>query len=161
MVKLEFISLTPVLKAYDWAVYHKAEFRHPMSSFWKPPFLNLLLGCEREIEIASNLAFLPGISDDNHEVMAVCFEENPNEEPQFEMASNSGDLSEVTMALKCLLRSSPLWIHLIAAESPKSEDWKALLQQIVALDRYRMLSRLQSRHAMTRKATGKQALSPN
>jgi hypothetical protein len=75
------------------------------------------------------------------------------------------------MGLRCLLRSwrklhgevgrifNPFWIQLIPIENPKSEDLKALLQQVIALDQHRILSRLRSRHAeRTRKTAGKQAL---
>jgi hypothetical protein len=61
------------------------------------------LSIERENEIASNLAFLSAISDDNRKVMAVCVEEHPNGEgTTIRIASNSGDLSEVTNGFKML-----------------------------------------------------------
>lgn len=55
------------------------------------------LSIERENEIASNLAFLAATSDDIQKVMAVCIEEHRNGEGiTIQVASNSGDLSEVT-----------------------------------------------------------------
>jgi hypothetical protein len=61
------------------------------------------LSSERENEIASNLAFLSAISDDNQKVMAVCVEEHPNGEgTTIRLASNSGDLSEVSNGFKML-----------------------------------------------------------
>lgn len=63
------------------------------------------LSIGRENEIASNLAFLSAISDDNQKVMAVCIEEHPDGEGStIRIASNSGDLSEVTDGLRALAR---------------------------------------------------------
>jgi hypothetical protein len=61
------------------------------------------LSVERENEIASNLAFLSAISDNSHKVMAVCIEGEPSrEKTTIRIASNSGDLSEVTAGFKIL-----------------------------------------------------------
>lgn len=61
------------------------------------------LSVEREKDIASNLAFLSATSDDNQKVMAVCVEEQLNGEGIIiRIASNSGDLSEVTNGFKML-----------------------------------------------------------
>jgi hypothetical protein len=61
------------------------------------------LSIKRENEIASNLAFLSAISDNNQKVMAVCVEEHLNGEgTTIRIASNSGDLSEVTRGFKML-----------------------------------------------------------
>lgn len=58
----------------------------------------------REIEIASNLAFLSAISDDNQRVMAVCVEEsNCGDEITIRLASNTGDLRAVTSEFKKLV----------------------------------------------------------
>jgi hypothetical protein len=77
----------------------------------EPPKENVLapgvdshhLSVEREKDIASNLAFLSATSDDNQKVMAVCVEEQLNGEGiTIRIASNSGDLSEVTNGFKML-----------------------------------------------------------
>lgn len=61
------------------------------------------LSIERENEIVGNLAFLSAISDDNQNVMAVCVEEHTNGEgTTIRIASNSGDISEVTNGFKML-----------------------------------------------------------
>ena len=61
------------------------------------------LTIERENEIASNLVFLSAISDDNQKVMAVCVEEHPSGESMtIRIASNTGDLLEVTNGFKIL-----------------------------------------------------------
>jgi hypothetical protein len=61
------------------------------------------LSVERENEITSNLAFLSAISDSSHKVMAVCVEEDlSGERTTIRIASNSGDLSEVTNGFKVL-----------------------------------------------------------
>lgn len=55
------------------------------------------LTVEREKDIASNLAFLSSTSDDSQKVIAACVEEYSNGEGiTIRIASNSGDLSEVT-----------------------------------------------------------------
>jgi hypothetical protein len=64
------------------------------------------LSISRENEIASNLAFLPAISDSHNRVMAVCVEEilsgNGN---TIRVASNTGDLSVVTRGFEMLGKS--------------------------------------------------------
>lgn len=61
------------------------------------------LSIQRENEIASNLAFLSAISNDNQKVMAVCVEEYPiGEGITIRIASNSGDVSEVTNGFQVL-----------------------------------------------------------
>lgn len=70
--------------------------------------------------------------------------------------SNTGDLSAVTGGLRRLAKTLE---QVARREDPKQEDQKADLQQIAALDLYRILSRLRSRHGkMTRKTAGKPAL---
>ncbi|KAH8671923.1 hypothetical protein BGZ60DRAFT_527361 [Tricladium varicosporioides] len=114
------------------------------------------LSIERENEIASNLAFLSAASDDNNRVMAVCIEEHPSGDGiTIRIASNSGDFSEVINGFK---RLATILEKATGRENPRSEDLKTLLQQIVAIDRQRILSRLRSQHANSRKATRKQAI---
>lgn len=64
------------------------------------------LSISRENEISSNLAFLSAFSDDGLKVTAVCIEEDPNGKGiTFRIASNTGDLSEVTNGLRALTMS--------------------------------------------------------
>jgi hypothetical protein len=64
------------------------------------------LSLQREIEIASNLAFLSATTNNNKKVMAVCVEETRNGEGIiFRVASNTGDLSRVEEGLKALGRT--------------------------------------------------------
>ncbi|TVY14781.1 hypothetical protein LARI1_G007475 [Lachnellula arida] len=131
----------------------------------EPPRENILipdvgsthdLSIERENEIASNLAFLSATSDNNQKVMAVCVEEHTTGEGiTIRIASNSGDLSEVTSGFRML---ATVLEQAAQRENPRSGDLNALLQQVVSLDRYRILSRLRSRHARSRRTIGKQAL---
>ena len=53
------------------------------------------LSIQREKEIVDNLAFLSSITDDRNRVMAVCIEENVNQERLIvRLAVNDGDLVE-------------------------------------------------------------------
>jgi hypothetical protein len=64
------------------------------------------LSISRENEISSNLAFLSAVSDSSLKVMAVCIEEYRNGRGLIiRIASNTGDLSEVTNGLRTLAGS--------------------------------------------------------
>lgn len=92
------------------------------------------MNISREMETASNLAFLSATSDDCLKAMAVCVEEN-----------RDGEGTTIQSRKR----------------NPKPEDITALLRQVVVLDLYRILSQLRSRRAKrTRKATGKPLLIP-
>lgn len=59
------------------------------------------LSIKADKEIAGNLAFLSAISDNVRQVMAVCIEEHPHKKGiTIRLASNTGDLSEVTNGFK-------------------------------------------------------------
>jgi len=59
------------------------------------------MSISREMEIASNLAFLSATSDDCLKAMAVCVEENRNGEgTTIRIALNTGDLSEVANGIQ-------------------------------------------------------------
>lgn len=63
------------------------------------------MSISREKEIVSNLEFLSATSDDCLKVMAVCFEEHRNGEgTTIRIASNTGDLSEVTNGFMMLAK---------------------------------------------------------
>ncbi|KAG9227964.1 hypothetical protein BJ875DRAFT_530805 [Amylocarpus encephaloides] len=114
------------------------------------------LSIVRENEIASNLAFLSATSDDSLKVMAVCVEELVNGTGvTIRIASNSGDLFRVTSGFKILASSLE---QAARRENSKDADQDALFQKVVALDLDRILSRLRSRHARTRRTIGKQPL---
>ena len=58
---------------------------------------------ERENEIVSNLAFLSAVSDNYRDVMAVCIEEDRDGRgATVRLASNTGDLAEVTSGFEVL-----------------------------------------------------------
>ena len=59
------------------------------------------LSIVREKEIASNLAFLAATSENRSKVMAVCVEEDSSGEGMtIRIASNTGDLADVTAGFK-------------------------------------------------------------
>ncbi|EPE34262.1 hypothetical protein GLAREA_07275 [Glarea lozoyensis ATCC 20868] len=115
------------------------------------------LSISRENEITSNLAFLSAIRDDSLKVMAVCIEEASNgKEITIRIASNTGDLSEVTSGFKRLARSLE---QAARREISRAQAKEAVFQHVVVLDLPRILSRLRSRHARTtRKTAGRPAL---
>jgi hypothetical protein len=64
------------------------------------------LSISRESEIASNLAFLSAISDNHQRIMAICIEESRNGNGiTIRLASNMGDLSDVTHGFERLAKS--------------------------------------------------------
>ncbi|KFY04962.1 hypothetical protein O988_00372 [Pseudogymnoascus sp. VKM F-3808] len=114
------------------------------------------LSVAREKEIASNLAFLSATSDNSLKVMAVCVEENNNGEGvTIRIASNTGDLSGVTRGFTLL---ATILEQAARRENSRIEDIKALFLQVVVLDLHRILARLRSRHAKSKKSIGKPAL---
>ena len=63
------------------------------------------MSISREKEIASNLAFLSATSGDCLKVIAVCVEEHRNREgTTIQIASNTGDISEVTNGFMMLAK---------------------------------------------------------
>ncbi|MCJ1386335.1 hypothetical protein MMC17_009461 [Xylographa soralifera] len=114
------------------------------------------LSISREEEIASNLAFLSATTDESLKVMAVCVEEHYNSEGiTIRIASNTGDLSAVIQEFMTLAK---ILEQAARRENSKAEDIETLFRQVVVLDLYRILSRLQSRHRKTWKTTGRPAL---
>ncbi|KAF3481539.1 uncharacterized protein GIQ15_04298 [Arthroderma uncinatum] len=114
------------------------------------------LSFSREKEIVSNLAFLSAVSDDNLRVMAVCIEEYSNGEGiTIRIASNTGDLSEVTAGFKKL---GKILMQAARRERPRTEDIGALFGEVIALDIFRILSRLRSRHAESKRSFKKPAI---
>ncbi|TVY32390.1 hypothetical protein LSUB1_G008540 [Lachnellula subtilissima] len=114
------------------------------------------LSIVRENEISSNLAFLSATSDDGLKIMAVCVEEHVSGTGvTIRIASNSGGLLEVTSGFKILASSVE---QAARRENLKDADRDALFQKVIALDRNRILSRLRSRHARTRRTIRKQLL---
>ncbi len=130
------------------------------------------LRISRQKEIASNLAFLSATSDKGLKVMAVCVEKHCNGEGiTIRIASNTGDLSAVirefitlakifkaSCAVRSISRPSFEMLLIYLSENSKAEDTDALFRQVVALDLYRILSRLRSRHRGTWKTGGRPAL---
>ncbi|KAH9203359.1 hypothetical protein DL95DRAFT_430704 [Leptodontidium sp. 2 PMI_412] len=106
--------------------------------------------------IACNLAFLSANSDDSLKVMAVCVEERCNGKGiTIRVAANTGNLSTVTAGFVRLAR---VLEHAARRVRSKSEDTKGAFREVVSLDLNRILSRLRSRHAKTRKTAGKRPL---
>jgi len=68
--------------------------------------------------------------------------------------SNTGSLSTVTSGFTNLATA----LEYIFSENFKLEDTEAVFRQVVALGFYRILSRLRSQHATSRKTAGKPAL---
>ena len=134
------------------------------------------LGISRENEIASNLAFLFAASDDSLKVMTVSrrtsqWRTNHHANSIKHGRSLSSDRwteeacqdfgASCTARLVGIRPGSDTQLIPSCRESKarRPEDQKAALQQIAALDLYRILSRLRSRHSkMTRKTAGKPAL---
>ncbi|KIM96593.1 hypothetical protein OIDMADRAFT_132009, partial [Oidiodendron maius Zn] len=115
------------------------------------------LSVSREQEIASNLAFLSAITNDNLRVMAVCVEERPDGKGStIRIASNTGDLTALTSGIRKLAN---VLERAARRENNCAEDQRDFFQQVVSLDMPRIPSRLRSRHAKSsRKTAGKPAV---
>ncbi|KAL9099809.1 MAG: hypothetical protein Q9163_004744 [Psora crenata] len=102
------------------------------------------LTVERERDLVDNLAFLSALSDDSRKVMAVCVEEGQDKEGlTIRLASNAGDLRPV--------KEGFTRIAAILERAAAKEGWNnnshALVEEMIALNRGRIYSRLRSRHA--------------
>ena len=61
---------------------------------------------DRERQLADSFAFISATTDNMEQVMAVCIEEDPDKEGMtVRLASNTGDLSDVTQGLKDIART--------------------------------------------------------
>ncbi|KAF6227104.1 hypothetical protein HO133_008545 [Letharia lupina] len=102
------------------------------------------LTIERERDLVDSLAFLSASSDDPRKVMAVCMEENQDTESlTIRMATNAGDLEPVKEGF---LRMATI-LERAAAKDNTDENSSALFEEMIALNRGRIYSRLRSRHA--------------
>ncbi|KAI1932524.1 hypothetical protein LOZ66_006845 [Ophidiomyces ophidiicola] len=114
------------------------------------------LSTSREKDIASNLAFLSARTDDNSMVMAVCIEEHSSKEGvTIRIASNAGDLSKVLDGFK---EFGEALMHAARRDNHRDEDIDAFFKQIIIFDTPRILARLRSRHASSRRSVGKPGL---
>ncbi|MCJ1462819.1 hypothetical protein MMC07_001422 [Pseudocyphellaria aurata] len=103
------------------------------------------LPLQRELEIADNLAFLSATKKDPNRVMAVCLEEGRDRRScTIRLTSNTGDLGKVVFEFRLLAR---ILERAASRVNDKDDDTRALFRCIVALDYFRILSRLRSRHA--------------
>lgn len=104
------------------------------------------LSIERERDLVDSLAFLSAWSDDPEKVMAVCVEENQDSEGlTIRMASNRGNLEPVKKGFTII--ASILERAAAKGKSDKDKNSSALVEEMIALNRGRIYSRLRSKHA--------------
>lgn len=104
------------------------------------------LSIERERDLVDSLAFLSAWSDDPEKVMPVCMEENQDSEGlTIRMASNRGNLVPVKKGFTRI--ASILERAAAKGKSDKDKNSSALVEEMIALNRGRIYSRLRSKHA--------------
>ncbi|KAI1964887.1 hypothetical protein LOZ58_001578 [Ophidiomyces ophidiicola] len=115
---------------------------------------NTLLPLDSEISVTQQLAFISAYSNDALHVTAICVEEVSEDTIIIRFAANTGSHDDLKRGLRDVARI----LESEARGVNRSGNGLALLGAVISLNRKRILCRLRSRHASSRKARGKPSL---